>query len=645
MTSPQGMDELLWGRDHEDVNDWAERLTMAVEVRDLNADKLFKIAKLNLRGRAKEWFKRLQPTPTDWAELRTLIVQNYGDVDADDIKMKLDAIKQEPKERVKKYYERLDKLFQKGRIQDTEQKRRFLARLRPKIRKLCVVRTFTDIEKLVGAATELEIILGKLGETPYEPLKEEQEEETSETMMEKQVTALNNPLINFFKGTMHNPKTSPSSTAFGGCQICKGGDHLATTCPRLNEARPKCAKCGMPHRIENCGIKCTFCSGLGHFEDRCWKKPKDGKSPFGTTNFLEVLLNDKAATLQQLNKLCGDENLFSYTRVPRRRVSVDVTQGGAVSTPEVVGDGVSASRDTSVRSKILAHFIKGKVSLSPMETILMILGELEHLENLVKLAKRKKDSEATENQVSVVFAILAPRKICINKTHRSKTLHLLVEINNYVVEGLVDIGASMSIVAVAVVRELGMMHLVTGLETYKTTSGVVTQVLGRIDEVPVKVGGVQCAMTFMVVDTDSYDVLLGLDFLMKIGAVVDVERGLIQVRHVPRSNVEVLSLTMVNLLQRMNSEAMMHEATTIWKNGHIKDDYDWIPNQDRVIMTKEDDASTSDSDTCTDGSGHGDSDSNRLKQVECEDEFIDTELEDLVKSEGPQEILQLILQE
>ncbi len=50
MTSPQGMDELFLGRDHEDVNDWAERLTMATEVQDLNADKLFKIAKLNLRG-------------------------------------------------------------------------------------------------------------------------------------------------------------------------------------------------------------------------------------------------------------------------------------------------------------------------------------------------------------------------------------------------------------------------------------------------------------------------------------------------------------------------------------------------------------------------------------------------------------------
>jgi len=51
--------------------------------------------------------------------------------------------------------------------------------------------------------------------------------------------------------------------------------------------------------------------------------------------------------------------------------------------------------------------------------------------------------------------------------------------------------------------------------------------LGRIDEIPIKVGGVQCAMTFMVVDTDNYDVLLGLDFLMKIGAVVDVERALL----------------------------------------------------------------------------------------------------------------------
>jgi hypothetical protein len=145
-------------------------------------------------------------------------------------------------------------LFRKGQIQDVEQRRRFLARLRPEIRKLCVVRTFADIEELVRATIEVERVLGELGETPYEPLREEQEEETSESNVEKQVTALNNTLINFFKGAASNPEASSFATMFRGCQICKGKDHMATSCPRLNEARPKCAKCKLPHRTENCGM-------------------------------------------------------------------------------------------------------------------------------------------------------------------------------------------------------------------------------------------------------------------------------------------------------------------------------------------------------------------------------------------------------
>jgi hypothetical protein len=43
------MDELFWGQDHEDVKDWAKRLIVVVEVGDLNAYKIFKITKLNLR--------------------------------------------------------------------------------------------------------------------------------------------------------------------------------------------------------------------------------------------------------------------------------------------------------------------------------------------------------------------------------------------------------------------------------------------------------------------------------------------------------------------------------------------------------------------------------------------------------------------
>ncbi|CAM6029382.1 unnamed protein product [Sphagnum balticum] len=86
-----------------------------------------------------------------------------------------------------------------------------------------------------------------------------------------------------------------------------------------------------------------------------------------------------------------------------------------------------------------------------METVMMIQGELEHLESLVKVARKKKDAEAASNQVSMVATAPTIKRLSINKMHRSKTLHLLVEVNSYLVEGLVDIGTSMSVMA-AIVR-------------------------------------------------------------------------------------------------------------------------------------------------------------------------------------------------
>jgi hypothetical protein len=44
-----------------------------------------------------------------------------------------------------------------------------------------------------------------------------------------------------------------------------------------------------------------------------------------------------------------------------------------------------------MRSKILMHFMKGRISFSPMEMIITLPIELEYLEGLVKLGRRKKD--------------------------------------------------------------------------------------------------------------------------------------------------------------------------------------------------------------------------------------------------------------
>jgi hypothetical protein len=102
--------------------------------------------------------------------------------------------------------------------------------------------------------------------------------------------------------------------------------------------------------------------------------------------------------------------------------------------------------------------------------------------------------------------------------------------------------------SIVVVHELGIIHLVSGVKAYKTTFGVFTQAFGWTIDFPIKVGDVQCLMTFMIIDIDSYDLLLSLDFFIKIGEMVDVKKSLTQIKQALGNNVQVLPLNMVNML-------------------------------------------------------------------------------------------------
>lgn len=148
----------------------------------------------------------------------------------------------------------------------------------------------------------------------------------------------------------------------------------------------------------------------------------------------------------------------------------------------------------------------------------------------MKLAQKKRDDNL--KLANLIKSNEAPtvHRICINKSHRSRTLHLLVGVGNNLVEGLVNTRTSMLVISTSVVRELGIMHSIIGMESYKTASRIITQNLGRMNEITIKVGKVQCLMTFMVVDIDSYDLLFKLNFLIKIETIVDVKKGTIQVK-------------------------------------------------------------------------------------------------------------------
>jgi hypothetical protein len=69
---------------------------MVTEVWGYDEDKLFKITRLNLWGKTKDWYKRLNPTPLDWQTLRILMMAKYGVYDGEELEVKMDAIRQEP---------------------------------------------------------------------------------------------------------------------------------------------------------------------------------------------------------------------------------------------------------------------------------------------------------------------------------------------------------------------------------------------------------------------------------------------------------------------------------------------------------------------------------------------------------------------
>ncbi len=113
----------------------------------------------------------------------------------------------------------------------------------------------------------------------------------------------------------------------------------------------------------------------------------------------------------------------------------------------------------------------------------------------------------------------------------------------------------------------------------------------------------------------------------------------------PRTNVEVLPLTVVNLLQNVSSEAVEHDATVAMKSASpeaLEVDlgkmslYDSDVNKQADVLVSEFD---------TDADTDSEEGLQSVEPIDEESEFGNTELEELVLKEGPQQILQLTLQD
>jgi hypothetical protein len=66
-------------------------------------------------------------------------------------------------------------------------------------------------------------------------------------------------------------------------------------------------------------------------------------------------------------------------------------------------------------------------------------------------------------------------------------------------------------------------------------------------------------------DINNYDILLGLNFVAKIGVMVDVEKCVIQVHNGLGMEFELLRLTIINMLQPISEQKLSHHVKYIAK--------------------------------------------------------------------------------
>jgi len=71
---------------------------MVAEVKGIDELKIFKIGRFNLKGKAKELFKKLGVVAlSDWQAMKVTMLLKYGTIDKEKVRTKLDLIKQEHK--------------------------------------------------------------------------------------------------------------------------------------------------------------------------------------------------------------------------------------------------------------------------------------------------------------------------------------------------------------------------------------------------------------------------------------------------------------------------------------------------------------------------------------------------------------------
>jgi predicted aspartyl protease len=197
--------------------------------------------------------------------------------------------------------------------------------------------------------------------------------------------------------------------------------------------------------------------------------------------------------------------------------------------------GPSNSRQENPAKKTVRKK-KGKVALPVLATMAEpydILEDLAHQKANITVAQLIQTSPAQRTQLSKGMrraTTLRPtrkRKAMFGQKLRTTSAWCEAKIGKNFIDLIIDTGASGCVASYAFIKEMGLKIQRKSHISMSDINGVSKQPLGAIDNLPLTIDGIVIPAEVDITEAKTYSVIVGMDFLNKIKANIDIRKGLL----------------------------------------------------------------------------------------------------------------------
>ena len=116
-------------------------------------------------------------------------------------------------------------------------------------------------------------------------------------------------------------------------------------------------------------------------------------------------------------------------------------------------------------------------------------------------------------------------------THNLETLKVVCDVNGNIAEALIDTGAQVSIMSTNFAKRCGLSDFVDKKYSGRAVGVGSSQILGKINNLPIRLSGLNFKCNFSILQNSRVDFILGLDVLRKFKTSICLRENIIKMYH------------------------------------------------------------------------------------------------------------------